>query len=178
MLPGLWTFPCHSTSKKHSPSFSMFQAPEPSIPLMHGLHLTMEHPLSSQPPRIPLLPWMPPASLASKKSLVPSCIMLALSTPPCWSPSELFLSAKAKGTEATAQAVTQLLNYCATHPDAIVRHHASDMQLHVHSDASYLSESQARSRTGGTFFLSSFSKDPKTRLRLLTMEPFTHPVPS
>jgi hypothetical protein len=70
-------------------------------------------------------------------------------------------SAQAKGTEATAQAVTQLLNYCATHPDAIVRYHASDMQLHVHSDASYLSESQARSRAGGTFFLSSFSKDPK-----------------
>ena len=47
-------------------------------------------------------------------------------------------------------------------PDAIVRYHASDMQLHVHSDASYLSESQARSRAGGTFFLSSNSKDPKS----------------
>ena len=52
-------------------------------------------------------------------------------------------SAQAKGTEATAQAITQLLNYCATHPDAVVQYKASDMQLHVHSDASYLSESQA-----------------------------------
>ena len=69
-------------------------------------------------------------------------------------------SAQAKGTEQTADAVTQLLNYAATHPDAIVRYHASDMQLHVHSDASYLSESKARSRAGGTFFLSSLSKTP------------------
>jgi len=69
-------------------------------------------------------------------------------------------SAQTKGTQATAQATTQLLNYCATHPDATVRYHASDMQLHIHSDASYLSEAKARSRAGGTFFLSSRPKDP------------------
>jgi hypothetical protein len=50
----------------------------------------------------------------------------------------------AKTTNATAQAVTQLLNYTATHPDAVLAYHASDMMLHVHSDASYLSESQSR----------------------------------
>ena len=44
--------------------------------------------------------------------------------------------ASAAHTAATAQAVTQLLNYCATHPDAVIRFHASDMVLHVHSDAS------------------------------------------
>jgi hypothetical protein len=64
-------------------------------------------------------------------------------------------SAQTKSTEATATAVTQLLNYCATHPDAILRYHASDMILHVHSDASYLSERNARSRAGGLFFLST-----------------------
>jgi hypothetical protein len=45
-------------------------------------------------------------------------------------------------TEATekAQAATnQLLDYLATHPDATIRYHASDMILHIHSDASYLS---------------------------------------
>jgi hypothetical protein len=71
-------------------------------------------------------------------------------------------SAQTKGTEATAQAITQLLNYCATHPDATVRYNASDMYLHVHSDASYLSETKARSRAGGIFFLSSAPlKNPK-----------------
>ena len=63
-------------------------------------------------------------------------------------------SAQTKGTEATTIATTQLLNYCATHPDAILRYSASDMALHVHSDASYLSEKRARSRAGGIFFLS------------------------
>ena len=63
-------------------------------------------------------------------------------------------SAQAKGTEATMQAATQLLNYCATHPDATIRFHASGMVLHIHSDASYLSASGARSRLGGYFFLS------------------------
>ena len=69
-------------------------------------------------------------------------------------------AAQAKGTEATAQAITQLLNYCATHPDAALRYHASDMCLHIHSDASYLSESEARSRVGGFFFFSDQPADP------------------
>jgi hypothetical protein len=64
-------------------------------------------------------------------------------------------SAQTKGTEATAEAITQLLNYSTTHPDATVRYHASDMHLHIHSDASYLSESKAQSRADGIFFLGS-----------------------
>lgn len=63
-------------------------------------------------------------------------------------------AAQSKGTKATAEACKKLLNYAATHPDAEIRYIASDMILHVHSDASYLSESQARSRAGGFFFLS------------------------
>jgi len=62
-------------------------------------------------------------------------------------------SAQSKGTDNTMQAAVHLLNYAATHPDAKIRYHASEMQLHNHSDASYLSESEARSRAGGYFFL-------------------------
>jgi hypothetical protein len=58
-----------------------------------------------------------------------------------------------KATEKTQAAMNQLLYYLATHPDATVRYHASDMTLHIHSDASYLSVSNARSRLGGLFFL-------------------------
>jgi hypothetical protein len=64
-------------------------------------------------------------------------------------------AAQTKSTQATAEAVTQLLNYCASHPEATVRYHASDMVLHVHSDASYLTEPEARSRAGGHFFMSN-----------------------
>ena len=63
-------------------------------------------------------------------------------------------SAQAKATEATMHAAVQLLNYAATHPNATIRFSASDMILHIVSDASYLSASEARSRLGGYFFMS------------------------
>jgi hypothetical protein len=59
---------------------------------------------------------------------------------------------KAKATGKTQAATNQLLDYLETHPDATIRYHASDMILHIHSDASYLSVSNARSRLGGLFF--------------------------
>eukprot|EP00978_Attheya_sp_CCMP212_P002629 scaffold5358_cov62-Attheya_sp.AAC.1 len=68
--------------------------------------------------------------------------------------------ASAKKSEDTAIAITQLLNYAATNPDATVRYIASDMCLKIHSDASYLSEPKARSRAGGHFFLSSHQLNP------------------
>eukprot|EP00957_Ditylum_brightwellii_P103750 7903741-Ditylum_brightwellii.AAC.1 len=59
----------------------------------------------------------------------------------------------AQPTIKTAKALTHLLNYCATHPGAVLRYSASGMVLHIHSDASFMSETQARSRAGGHFFL-------------------------
>ena len=61
---------------------------------------------------------------------------------------------QSKGTQTTADACIHLLNYCATHPNAVLQFTASNMILHVHSDVSYLSEPGARSRAGGFFFLS------------------------
>jgi hypothetical protein len=58
-----------------------------------------------------------------------------------------------KATEKMQAATNQMLDYLATHPDATIRYHASDMILHIHSDASYLSVSDARSHLGGLFFL-------------------------
>jgi hypothetical protein len=60
---------------------------------------------------------------------------------------------QSKGTEATATAIVHLLDYCATNPDATIRYQASDMVLRIHSDASYLLEAKARSRSGGHFYL-------------------------
>jgi hypothetical protein len=62
-----------------------------------------------------------------------------------------------KATEKTQAATNQLLDYLATHPDATIRYHASYMILHIHSDASYLSVSNAQSRLGGLFFLGNNS---------------------
>jgi hypothetical protein len=57
-----------------------------------------------------------------------------------------------KATEKTQSETYQLLYYLATDPDATIRYHASDMILHIHSDASYLSVSNASSRLDGLLF--------------------------
>jgi hypothetical protein len=67
-----------------------------------------------------------------------------------------------KATEKTQAATNQLLDYLATHPDAAIRYHASNMILHIHSDASYLSVSNARSRLRGLFFLGNKSPEQDT----------------
>jgi hypothetical protein len=51
------------------------------------------------------------------------------------------------------------LDYLATHPGATIRYHASHMILQIHSDASYLSVSNARSRLGGLFSLGNKSPE-------------------
>ena len=56
-------------------------------------------------------------------------------------------------THTTSKYVNRLLDYCCTHPNAKVCYHASDMILHIHSDASYKSEAKARSQAGGHFYL-------------------------
>jgi hypothetical protein len=64
-----------------------------------------------------------------------------------------------KATEKTQAATNQMSDYLATHPYATIRYHASGMVLHIHSDASYISVSNAGSRLGGLFFFGN--KSPK-----------------
>ncbi len=65
--------------------------------------------------------------------------------------------------------VKLFLDYTTTHPNAIVTYRASDMVLVGHSDVSYLSESKARSRAGGHFFMSSDKADPPNNGAVLTV---------
>jgi hypothetical protein len=69
-------------------------------------------------------------------------------------------SEQTKATAATWDRVTWLLDYAHTHPNTTIRYVASDMWLHVHSDASYLSVTRARSRAGGHFTLGNKPKQP------------------
>ena len=56
--------------------------------------------------------------------------------------------------------VKLLLDYAATHPDAIITYHASAMVLTGHSNASYLSEAKSISRAGGHFFMTDELAEP------------------
>ena len=63
-------------------------------------------------------------------------ILMALST---------IASKQAKGTHNNMMKTKQLVDYLATHPDAMVRFHTSAMILNVHADASYLSKANSHS---------------------------------
>jgi hypothetical protein len=67
-------------------------------------------------------------------------------------PISAIASQSAKPTTDTMKQTQQLLDYIASQEDAVITYNASDMILAAHSDASYLSEPQARSRAGGHFF--------------------------
>ena len=62
-------------------------------------------------------------------------------------------SEQAKATGQTVMNMGQMLNYLATNPNATLRYYASDMILNIHSDASYLSERNGRSRASGHYFM-------------------------
>ncbi len=63
-------------------------------------------------------------------------------------------SKQAKCTESTMKKCKQLLDYLATHPGATVHFYASNMILNIHSNASYLSKTNAHSHACGHFFMS------------------------
>ena len=77
-----------------------------------------------------------------------------------------------RATKDTMDKLVWLLNYVASNPNAEVTFVASDMCLHIHSDASYLSVSKVRSCAGAHFFL---SKHPNT-VRDCTLVPLNGPI--
>ena len=63
-------------------------------------------------------------------------------------------SQQAQPTENTRAKTQKLMDYAATYPDAYIRYYASDMILHVDSDAAYLVLPKARSRIAGYYYFS------------------------
>ena len=70
-------------------------------------------------------------------------------------------SEQSKATINTEKQVAKLLNCLASNPQAEIQYRASGMKLAIHSDASYLSVSQSRSRASGVHFLTKGPPDPK-----------------
>ena len=76
-----------------------------------------------------------------------------------------------QATIKTDKAVSKLLDYMSTFPNAAIHYSASDMVLHIDSDVSYLSLPHARSRATGHYFLSNKSTSPH-------LPPPTPPTPN
>ena len=67
---------------------------------------------------------------------------------------------KIGGQQSTATTNTEtkcakLMDYLHTHPNAVVRFHASDMILYIESNAAYLILPKASSRIASIFYLSN-----------------------
>ena len=110
---------------------------------------------------------LPPAELTRLQEIIGTLLYYARAVDSSLLPAlGTLASAQAQGTRATAKACVQLLNYCATYPNTTIRFYHSDMILKVHSDASYLSESKARSRAAGYHYLGNKEDDTKATTRL------------
>ena len=72
-------------------------------------------------------------------------------------------------TQETVKRCNMLMDYAHTYPNATIRYHASDMCLHIESDAEYLVHPQARSRVAGHFYLSD---------KILYETPTSNPTPN
>jgi hypothetical protein len=69
---------------------------------------------------------------------------------------------QSKPTQATIAASNTLLDFAATYPNGKIRFYASDMILHIDSDAAYLVMPNAKSRVAGYFYLSNKPTNPPT----------------
>ena len=84
-------------------------------------------------------------------------------------PISAIASQSAKLTTDTMQQIKQLLDYIVSQEDAVITYKASDMILSAQSDASYLSEPQARSCAGEHFFLSNAADIPANNGAILNI---------
>ena len=107
-------------------------------------------------PQVDSSPLLPPDAVDKLQSCNGSLLFYARAVDPSMLVALNEIATKqAKPTEDTQRKLQHLLDYVATHPNAVIRYHKSDMVLHVDSDAAYLVLPEARSRMAGHYFLST-----------------------
>ena len=106
---------------------------------------------------------LPPKESTHAQSIIGSLLYYARAVDPSMLPglNEVSVS-QANPTRNTMKKVNTLLDYVTTHPNAVIRYHASDMCLHVDSDAAYLVLPRARSRLAGHYYLSDDPQNART----------------
>ncbi len=85
---------------------------------------------------------------------------------------------QANGTTVVDESCQQLLDYVATHPNAGIRYKACNMILAVHTDTSYLSEQNSRSRASALFYLTNHDNDDFNNGAILTLSSIINHVMS
>jgi hypothetical protein len=122
-------------------------SPYPAALPQYGVKIQLTEPPDDSPA-------LPPARIKRLQQIIGTFLYYARAVDPTMLMALSTLgSQQAHGTEQTERNLHHFLDYCHTHPSAIIRYKASNMILQVHSDASYLTEPGARSRVGGHFYL-------------------------
>ena len=138
-------------------------APHPCAPVVYGAKVQYAKQLAPSPP----------VDAKTKKFIQQVCGKFLFlgravdSTLLC--PISAIASQSANPTEATLELTNHLLDYLGTQDEAVLTYNASDMVLAAHSDASYLSEPNAKSRAGGHFFLASDCTIPQNNGAVLNI---------
>jgi hypothetical protein len=84
-------------------------------------------------------------------------------------PISAIASQSANPTKETLAHTNQLLDYLTTQEDTVLTYNRSKMVMAVHSDASYLCKSKAKSRVGGRFFMSNNTEIPPNNGAILNI---------
>ena len=146
--------PCPNTSAK---PWNASNAPPPNAPNIlptNGSHLRMVPNFNTLPTLQPHQNLNNTASHACKAFPAPSSAYQAPSIPPFFSRINKIGSEKASLTTDNIKKTKMLMYYAATQPDTIILFHASDMCLHIDSDAAYLVQPKSRSCAAGHYYLS------------------------
>ena len=115
-------------------------------------------------PADPNLPVLDQAGTTRVQSINGTLMYYARAVDPSMLPALNEISTQqAKPTEQTITKCNHLLDYAATHPNAVIRYHASDMALHVDTDAAYLVLPNAKSRIAGHYYLSDHPQHRPTK---------------
>ena len=93
---------------------------------------------------------LPPKSINLLQQIIGTLLYYAITVNPTMLIAiGTIASQQSKATQKTRDATVWILNYAASHHNTTIHYSISDMVLHLHRDASYLSEPGACSRVGG-----------------------------
>ena len=137
------------TCLHHQPPNKPVDAPHQWRKLAYGRTKQLNVPQDSPPP-------LTPATALLLQSTVGSLLFYSRAVDPSMLPGLNEISTQqSKPKNNTQKKVSHPLDYVATHSNATIRYHASEMCLHVDSDTAYLVLPKARSRLAGHYFLSN-----------------------
>ena len=135
---------------QHVPQKAPQYSPHVHTPIKYGMKGSWQY--TNAPDESPLLP---PNEIKHIQSVTGSFLFYGRAIDYTTLPAlNEIASAQEKPRETTKKKAQQLMDYLHTYLNAYLRFHASNMVLHVESDAAYLVAPKARSRIAGYFHLS------------------------